>query len=109
MRYWLRIEQGMTDMQITYTVTAGDFYYPEMGGSHDGTAIFTIRNGGSLSWQPERHAEALAMFKQLRIRPSRMELITTIYNGQKWMAGATWDAVQKLRAAKAAVSEMLLD
>ena len=95
--------------QHTYTVTAGDGYWPEMGGAHDGSAIFVIRFGDYLSWQPERHTEALATFKRLRIRPRHMDLGPTVQGGEKWTAHVTWEGAQKLKQAKAAVSEHLLD
>ena len=66
-----------------------------MGERHDGTALFIAQvsyGGYYLSWSVERHAEALAAFTALRIRPCHMDCVETISGGQKWSCGVTWAA-----------------
>jgi hypothetical protein len=80
---------------------------------HDGSALFEAfhvhGDCHGLHWKPARHAEALAAFCRLRIRPRRMEEIATISGGTKWVALVTHAATAKLRAAKLSVTELLLD
>ncbi len=88
----------------------GSSFYPVMGEWHDGTALFVIRvsyGGYYVCWKPERHQDALAAFKRLRIRPRHMELSSITDGGQKWSASVTWKAGEKLYPL--AVIEALLD
>jgi hypothetical protein len=90
----------------------GSAYYPEMGERPDGTALFAsqIGHGGYyLTWAQERHADALAAFKRLRIRPRYMQLSERVLGPDKWSCIVTWDAGQKLHAAKLDCIELLLD
>jgi hypothetical protein len=92
--------------------TAGGIYYPEMNERQDGKALFTIRvgyGGYSVGWSPARHAEALAAFKALRIRPRSMDEFTTLKGARKCSACVTWDAGHKLAGSPYAVLEALLD
>lgn len=92
--------------------TAGGAFYPEMGGSHDGKALFLARvgyQGYSISWSPERHDEALKVLKSLRVRPRTMDLSETVRGTHKWSASLTWAAGRKVIDGKHAVSELLLD
>lgn len=92
--------------------TSGGSYCPEMNERQDGKALFTIRvgyNGYSVDWQPARHAEALAAFKALRIRPRTMDNHTTTKGVQEWSACLTWDAGRKLVGSPYAVLKTLLD
>jgi hypothetical protein len=90
----------------------GYSFCPEMGERHDGSALFVARvgyNGYSVKWAPARHAEALAAFKALRIRPRTMDQFTTVKGEQKWSACLTWAAGRKLVGSPFAVLETLLD
>jgi hypothetical protein len=90
----------------------GSGFYPEMGERHDGKALFVSHvgyGGYGISWQPDRHVEALVAFKLHRIRPRYMSQIETIHGTMKWSAGVTWAAGDKLQRAKLSVLEMLLD
>jgi len=92
--------------------TAGGCYHPEMNERQDGKALFTIRvgyNGYSVKWMPARHAEALAAFKALRIRPRTMDEFTTLKGERKCSACLTWAAGRKLVGSPHAVLEALLD
>lgn len=92
--------------------TAGGYYYPEMHERQDGKALFTIRvgyGGYSVGWSPARHAEALAAFKALRIRPRSMDEFTTTKGARKCSACVTWEAGRKLVGSPYAVLEALLD
>jgi hypothetical protein len=92
--------------------SAGQSYYPEMGETHDGKALFIIRigyGGYSLKWDAARHAEALAALKALRIRPRTMDKWTSIHGAEKWSACVTWDAGRKLVGSPFATLEALLD
>lgn len=96
----------MTNM--THTATAGESYWPEMGGAHDGKALFVAASACDyISWKPERHAEALATFKRLRVRPRYMHECETIHGTKKWSAVITYAAFCKLRPLL--VREALLD
>ena len=92
--------------------TAGGAYYPEMGERSDGKALFTIQvgyGGYNVKWLHARHAEALAAFKALRIRPRTIDVWTTTKGVQKGSACLTWDAGRKLVGSPYAVLEALLD
>jgi hypothetical protein len=92
------------------TVGAGQSYYPEMGERHDGTALFerSVGCGGYyLKWNADRHDEALAKFKELRIRPRSISQNVSIKNERTyWSCIVTWDAGRKLR--EVSVTECLL-
>jgi hypothetical protein len=96
---------------VEHIATTGGAYYPEMGGRHDGTALFVRQvgyKGYYLKWTDDRHAEALAAFKAQRIRPQNMSAYNRNTDGRKqWSACVTWEAGEKLRALS--VTEMLLD
>ena len=96
--------------QTLNTITAGCSYYPEMGETHDGTALFERSYGGNgyyLKWSEERHAEALAVFKSLRIRPRHVTHAQMTSGVFKWTGSVTWEAGRKLR--EFSVTECLLD
>jgi hypothetical protein len=96
--------------EATYTVTVGQSFYPEMGGNHDGSALFErsiSSRGYYLKWSEERHAEALAVFKSMRIRPRHVTHSQMMSGVFKWTAGVTWEAGRKLREFSA--TEVLLD
>jgi hypothetical protein len=57
------------------------------------------RSGYWLAWRPERHADALAVFRAHKIRPRDMQCSDTIRGGQKWSCALTWEAGEKLRIA----------
>ena len=79
--------------------TAGGIFFPEMGERHDGRALFVTQvgyRGYTVKWMPERHDEALAAFRTLRIKPRDMELFATVQGAQKWRCHVTWAAGRKL-------------
>jgi len=83
----------------------------EMGGKHDGKSLFVSQvgyyGGYYLKWSPARHAEALAAFKSLRIRPRNISLHEKINGGEQYSCSVTWEAGRKLRHLS--VAECLLD
>ena len=94
----------MTDL----VATAGQSFYPEMGGSHDGTALFVASSTCDyIKWSPERHAEAMAAFKAVRARPRNISVYTTTNGARQWSASITYVAFNKLRPL--IVREALLD
>ena len=81
--------------------TIGGGYCPELGETHDGTAlvVYSIGHGGYyVKWEAAKHAEVLAAFKRLRIRPRYMETFTTTKGAEKWSAELTFNAGRKLDA-----------
>ena len=91
-------------------VTTGQCFYPEMGERHDGSALFVRQvgyGGYYLKWSCDRHSEALAVFKKLRIRPSSMSLSESVKGGIYWSAYVTYMAGRKVRSHS--VLECLLD
>jgi hypothetical protein len=92
----------------THVATAGQSYWPEMGGSHDGRALFIASSTCDyIKWETSRHIEALAAFKRLRVRPRGMSEFTTVNGARKWSATITHTAFDKLRPLL--VREALLD
>ena len=66
-------------------------YYSELGESADASALFHAEHIGGrtfLEWQPPRDADALAVFRELAIRPR----MTGAHS-----ASVTFDAARKLR------------
>ena len=92
----------------THIATTGESYWPEMGGTHDGSALFVASSTCNyIKWNAARHSEALAAFKRLRVRPRGISEFTTINGEQKWSASITYTAFDKLRPLL--VREALLD
>ena len=83
----------------TRPATIGGGFCPELGETHDGKAlvVYSVGHGGYyVKWHASRHAEVLAAFKRLRIRPRYMDEFTTTKGETKWSAGVTWKAGDKL-------------
>jgi hypothetical protein len=92
--------------------TVGGAFHPEMGERHDGKVLYVAQvsyGGYYLSWSVEPHAEALAAFTGLRVRPRHIDCIETMRGTKKWSCGVTWAAGRKLHDARYSVIEMLLD
>ena len=92
--------------------SAGSSYCPELGETHDGKALFVARvgyNGYSVRWAPARHAEALAAFKALKIRPRSMDVVEMVKGASQNSACVTWAAGEKVLASKYAVLLAHLD
>ena len=96
--------------ESSHIATTGGAYYPEMGETHDGAALFRFGQGWGrhafVSWPTERHTDALALFAALRVRPKHMRCDETINGGMKWSASVTWAASDKM--SPYSVNEMML-
>lgn len=92
-------------------------YYPEMGGKPLETALFKcdfVMSKMALKWTADRHAEALATFRSMRIRPTSMAPLADVQFckdgiARKYTAIVTYAAYEKLRNAKLTTTELLLD
>lgn len=97
-------------------------YYPEMGGKPEPRIFYThhnFRDSYSVTWGESKHAEALATFKRLRIRPLKCSPIRAEKLGSwsplreigedGYSCLISSDAHDKLFSADLCAHEMLLD
>ena len=82
-------------------------FYPEMGGAADTRKLFytgTYYKKQVIQWAAERDAEARALLKRERIRPSNVRQIEpkdclsgkTVFGGTVIEAEITWEAYRKI-------------